>query len=189
MDGDVHQTRRDRRTASARDHAGFRHAHREGRGVPLAREPDDVPVREEPRRTRRAGAARRLFRRRRGLAVRARPGHQGIQERARARDDVVHPPLKGEERGSYSPLSAPHRSDSASKSAEITNTRCTATSQVILVASKAASMFKNASSTWIAEIATIEASSFCFSPAKSILVIHKGQFGLPDVSMRETKFS
>ena len=49
-------------------------------------------------------------------------------------------------------------------------------------------MFKNASSTWIAEIATIEASSFCFSPAKSILVIHTGQFGWPVVSIRDTKF-
>jgi hypothetical protein len=36
---------------------------------------------------------------------------------------------------------------------------------------------ENASSTWMAEIATIDASSFCLSPAKSILVIQTGQFG------------
>jgi carbonic anhydrase len=94
-------------------------------------------------------------------------------------------------RPSYSlfAFSAPQRSDSAKSSAEITNTRCTATSQVIRVASNAASMFKNASSTWIAEIATIDASIFCFRPAKSILVIQIGQFGWPVVSIRDTKFS
>ena len=63
-------------------HAGFRHPHREGRGVPQPRKPDDVPVRPQPGRERRTAAARRLFRRRRRLAVRARQGGEGIQERA-----------------------------------------------------------------------------------------------------------
>ena len=44
-------------------------------------------------------------------------------------------------------------------------------------------MFMNAFSTWIAEIATMEASSFCFSPPKSILVIQSGQSGWPLVSI------
>src|SRR5262249_6271755 len=99
------------------------------------------------------------------------------------------PPREGRLAQNYSPLSPLQRSEIASSSAEITNTRCTETSQVIRVASNAASMFRKASSTWIADIATIEASSFCFSPAKSILVIQTGQLGLPEVSMRETKFS
>ena len=50
--------------------------------------------------------------------------------------------------------------------AETTNTRCTPTSQASLWASNTVSMFMNAFSTWIAEIATIEASSFCFRPAE-----------------------
>ena len=50
-------------------------------------------------------------------------------------------------------------------------------------------MFMNAFSTWIAEIATMEASSFCFSPLKSTLVIQSGQSGWPPVSIFETKFS
>ncbi len=62
-------------------HAGLRHPHREGRGVPLAGESDDLPVRPRTRGERRDAAARRLFRRRRGLAVRARPGRQGIHQR------------------------------------------------------------------------------------------------------------
>src|SRR6185312_10285850 len=139
---------------------------------------DDVSLRAHPGRARRAAVARRLFRRGRRHVVRAGQGDKGIQERAASRGRV-----------GYSPSSAIQRSESASSSAEITNTRCTATSHVILVASKAASMFRNASSTWMAEIATMEASSFCFNPAKSIVLIHIGQFGLPLVSMRETKFS
>ena len=84
---------------------------------------------------------------------------------------------------------APHRSDSASTSVETTNTRCTATSQPIFWASNWASVFMNSFSTWIAEIATIEASIFCFSPAKSTLVIHSGQSGWSPGSILETKFS
>ena len=50
-------------------------------------------------------------------------------------------------------------------------------------------MFMNAFKTWIAEIATIEASSFCFRPPKWILVIQSGQSGWPPGSIFETKFS
>ena len=81
LDGDVHQAGRDRRAARARDDAGFHCQNRKGRGVPQARKPDDVPVRAHPRRERRDAIARRLFRRCRGLAVRARPGGQGISGR------------------------------------------------------------------------------------------------------------
>ena len=45
------------------------------------RKPDDVSVRPHPRRARRDGIARRLFRRCRRLAVRARPGSEGISQR------------------------------------------------------------------------------------------------------------
>ena len=45
------------------------------------RKPDDVSVRAQPRRARRDGIARRLFRRCRGLAVRARPGGEGVSQR------------------------------------------------------------------------------------------------------------
>ena len=62
-------------------------------------------------------------------------------------------------------------------------------SQPSFWASNEPSMFMNAFSTWIAEIATIEASSFCFSPEKSTLVIHSGQSGWPRGSIRDTKFS
>ena len=51
------------------------------------------------------------------------------------------------------------------------------------------SMFMKAFSTWIAEIATIEANNFCLSPAKLTLVIHSGQSGWPSGSILETKFS
>ena len=67
-----------------RDHetmAGFHHPDREGRGVPQPRKPDDVSVRAQPRRARRDRVARRLFRRRRGLAVRARSSGEGISQR------------------------------------------------------------------------------------------------------------
>ena len=73
--------------------------------------------------------------------------------------------------------------------AETTNTRCTPTSQASLLASNTVSMFMNAFSTWIAEIATIDASSFCYSPPKLTLVIQSGQSGWPPGSIFETKFS
>src|SRR6267142_4682696 len=94
-------------------------------------------------------------------------------------------------RQSYSPpwSPPPQRSDSASVAAETTNARCTPTSQASLVESKAVSMFMKAFSTWIAEIATMEASSFCFSPPKLTLVIQSGQSGWPPGSILETKFS
>src|SRR3974390_1320997 len=187
MDVDVRQAGGGRRTAPAGNHTGFRDPDRKGLGVPQPGKPDDLSLYPGTGRPRQAAIARRLFRRGGGVAICARQGDQGVQEREgiaalalRSRRPGISPPFA---------LSGVQRSDSASNNVETTKTRCTATSQVILVASKDASMFKNASSTWIAEIATIEASSFCFSPAKSILVIHKGQFGLPDVSMRETKFS
>jgi hypothetical protein len=41
----------------------------------------------------------------------------------------------------------------------------------------------------MAEMATIDANAFCFSPAKSIRAIHAGQSGWPAGSMRDTKFS
>ena len=68
----------------------------------------------------------------------------------------------------YSPSWSPplQRSDSASIMAETTNITCTPTSQPIFWASNTTSMFMNAFKTWIAEIATIEASSFCFRPPK-----------------------
>ena len=50
--------------------------------------------------------------------------------------------------------------------ADTTNAKCTPTSQASFVESKLLSMFMKAFSTWIAEIATIEARSFCFSPPK-----------------------
>jgi hypothetical protein len=73
--------------------------------------------------------------------------------------------------------------------ADATNARCTPTSQESLLGSKTVSMFMNAFSTWIAEIATIEASSFCFRPPKLTLVIQSGQSGCPPASIFETKFS
>ena len=54
-----------------------------------ARKPDDVSVRAQPRRARRDGIARRLFRRRRGLAVRARSGGEGISQRQGSGVDAV----------------------------------------------------------------------------------------------------
>ena len=62
--------------------AGFHHPDREGRGVSQPGKPDDVSVRADAGRKRRTASARRLFRRRRGLAVRARSGGQGISQRA-----------------------------------------------------------------------------------------------------------
>ena len=73
--------------------------------------------------------------------------------------------------------------------ADTTNTRCTPTSQASLLGSKMVSMFMNALSTWIAEIATIEARSFCYKPPKLTLVIQSGQSGWPPGSIFETKFS
>ena len=61
--------------------------------------------------------------------------------------------------------------------AETTNIRCTPTSQASFCVSNTLSIFMNAFSTWIAEIATIEASSFCFKPPKLTLVIQSGQSG------------
>src|SRR3954465_13315614 len=91
----------------------------------------------------------------------------------------------------YSPPWSPplQRSDIASMKAETTNARCTPTSQASLVGSKLVSMFMKAFSTWIAEIATIEAISFCLSPPKLTLVIHPGQSGWLPGSILETKFS
>jgi carbonic anhydrase len=48
---------------------------------PQPGKPADVSVRADARRARRTAAARRLFRRRRGLAVRARSGGEGISQR------------------------------------------------------------------------------------------------------------
>ena len=50
------------------------------------------------------------------------------------------------------------------------------------------SMFMNALSTWIAEIATIDVISFCLRPPKSTFDIHSGLWPSA-ASSRETKFS
>ena len=52
-------------------HAGFHRPDREGGGVPVVGEPDDIPVRAGAGAERPNGPARSLFRRRRRLAVRA----------------------------------------------------------------------------------------------------------------------
>ena len=68
-------------TARPRDDGRFHHPDREGRRVPQPGEPDDVSVCPGARRARRAAPAWRLFRRHRGLAVRPRPGGEGIPQR------------------------------------------------------------------------------------------------------------
>src|SRR6185503_3557178 len=164
------------RPARARDAAGFHHADREGRGVPQPRKPDDVSVRAQPRRARRDGIPQRQRSAGRGRIV-----AQDGQGRG-----APCPPTNY-----YSPpwSPPPQRSDIASMKAETTNARCTPTSQASLVGSKLVSMFMKAFSTWIAEIATIEAISFCLSPPKLTLVIHSGQSGWLPGSILETKFS
>ena len=76
-----------------RDHeidAGFHRPDREGRGVPQPREPDDFPVRARTGGERRDGSAWRLFRRRRGLAVRAGSGREGISRREGVAERMVN---------------------------------------------------------------------------------------------------
>ena len=68
--------------------AGLHHPNREGGGASQPGKPDDVSVRARTGGKRRAEPARRLFRRRRGFAVRARPGSQGISQRAGRTGDV-----------------------------------------------------------------------------------------------------
>ena len=60
--------------------AGFHHAAGEGRGPPQPRQPDDVPVHQHSGRTRLAVAARRVFRRRAGIAGGARRSERRVQE-------------------------------------------------------------------------------------------------------------
>src|SRR5207253_874866 len=64
-------------------HGRFHGPDRKGRGVPEPGKPHDVSLRAVARRARRSAFARRLFRRRRRLAVRARSGRKGISQRAR----------------------------------------------------------------------------------------------------------
>ena len=50
-------------------------------------------------------------------------------------------------------------------------------------------MSMKAFSSWMAEMATIDDSSFSFRPVKSILPIHSGQSLWSDSSILDTKFS
>ena len=75
-----------------RDHetmAGFHRPDREGRRVPQPGKPADVSLCESRGRARRAHFARRLFRRGRGLAVRARSGRQGVPQRQASHGAVI----------------------------------------------------------------------------------------------------
>ena len=148
----------------------------------LAGEFDDLPVRPPAGRERRDAGSGALFGVAEGSLFVLEPGREGTHQRRRCREGPVSSRALSRQHQLLITVIAAPQADarSASNSAEIANTRCTATSQVIRVASNAASMFRNTSSTWIAEIATIDTSSFCFSPAKSILVIQIGQFGLPN---------